>query len=333
MIKLNPLSILKLALLALVIGLVAAELSATVNESANAVAQMICADDRGNRHPKTLLLDQPVTTDLLADSREMRLLVGYDPEGSPTNFRGKLTSTVTRITDGPTRQKLGKVSSRQNTSDGSSIGERQVQGSVEAGDLLRWKIRLKKFRKLDPGQCVVVIAGFGPAENDCGPYRPFADSEYVLPYETGRSMVLSQGNCSMIGSHRGSAQHAYDFAMPSGTPVVAVRSGRVIHVEDSRPDGTGSGNDENEIGIDHGDGTRALYVHLQQDGSRVAVGDQVSQGQVIGLSGNSGSTDGVPHLHLQVTTCAARRVCGTEPITFSNAGTNRLKVGRAYRAR
>jgi len=331
--KKNIALITKLILLALTIGVVAARLSAEVVQTAEAVAQAICADASGAKHPKRLVIDQPVTTDLLGDVDEMRLVVGYDPEDGPTNFRGKLITVVTRYSAGSMRQRLGKVTSRQNTSEGSSIGENQVMGSLTPGDMLRWTIKMKKFQKLEAGQCVVLIAGFAPPEYECGPYPAVGSSGYVLPYEVGRSMVISQGNCSVIGSHRGAAQHAYDFAMPLGTPVIAARAGRVLAVDDSHPDDPTLGGDDNVVRVEHEDGTLATYAHVMQGGAQVNVGEQISQGQVIALSGNSGSTDGVPHLHFQVTTCTDRSVCGTEPIAFANAGARRLEVGKAYRAR
>ena len=99
-------------------------------------------------------------------------------------------------------------------------------------------------------------------------------------------MVISQGNCSVVGSHRGAAQHAYDFAMPKGTPVIAARAGRVVAVDDSQSGRTRvSAKMTNGIVVEHEDGTLASYVHLLQGSASVGVGQTVEQGQVIGLSG------------------------------------------------
>src|SRR6185295_3881569 len=47
------------------------------------------------------------------------------------------------------------------------------------------------------------------------------------------------------------------------------------------------------------DGTLGHYVHLKKAGCQVHIGDKVTVGQWIGLSGNTGYSTG-PHLHFAV---------------------------------
>ena len=49
--------------------------------------------------------------------------------------------------------------------------------------------------------------------------------------------------------------------------------------------------------LEHPEGYQSMYGHLSR--VTVAVGDTVSAGQVIGLSGNSGRSS-APHLHLEI---------------------------------
>ncbi|MCA9361958.1 M23 family metallopeptidase, partial [Candidatus Kaiserbacteria bacterium] len=94
-----------------------------------------------------------------------------------------------------------------------------------------------------------------------------------------------------------SGREAIDFSAASGTPVVAAREG-IVHwkseYHDSK-DGYGT-----YIEIDHSDDERSIYAHLS---GRVAGldGTWVSQGTLIGYTGNSGIVDGGNyHLHFEV---------------------------------
>lgn len=83
-------------------------------------------------------------------------------------------------------------------------------------------------------------------------------------------------------------------------PVIATRSGTVLEARDGY--GDGSLNERsygNYILIDHGDGTKSKYAHLQKDTLTVKVGDHVLQGQKIAEVGTSGRSTG-PHLHFEI---------------------------------
>lgn len=86
--------------------------------------------------------------------------------------------------------------------------------------------------------------------------------------------------------------------MPEGTPILAARGGTVVSVIDHY-EGKGRDKPNNEIFIDHGDGTLARYAHIKKDGSKVRVGESVERGQVVALSGEVGRSLG-PHLHFEV---------------------------------
>ena len=153
----------------------------------------------------------------------------------------------------------------------------------------------------------------------------------MLPYPPGRSFVVGQGNCT-DGSHSPSSlvRFAYDFLMPIGTFVVAARDGTVLLVEERFTDGTRRDGEENYVNVTHDDGTIAAYVHLTRGGALVEVGERVSRGQVIGLSGDTGSSS-EPHLHFHVQACSG---CPTVPVTFRNTRPHPrgLVDGESYRA-
>lgn len=127
------------------------------------------------------------------------------------------------------------------------------------------------------------------------------DSSYIydLPYEEGKKHRLVQGYFGPF-SHKERA--ALDFRMKKGTKITAVREGVVVRVKE---DGTRGGwnrkfrSHGNNIVIQHPDGSRAGYWHLQHNGVWVNVGDTVKKGQVIALSGKTGFA-AIPHLHFLV---------------------------------
>jgi murein DD-endopeptidase MepM/ murein hydrolase activator NlpD len=122
---------------------------------------------------------------------------------------------------------------------------------------------------------------------------------YALPYEEGKTFRVIQGYFSRF-THKERA--ALDFNMKRGTKITAAREGVVVRVKE---DGTKGGlkskyrSHGNNIVIQHPDGSRAGYWHLQHNGALVKVGDTVKKGQVIALSGKTGYAM-VPHLHFLV---------------------------------
>lgn len=81
-----------------------------------------------------------------------------------------------------------------------------------------------------------------------------------------------------------------DYACPIGTPILSSADGTVIFVGD---DTKGYGK---YIIICHYDGSGTLYAHLNS--ISVSKWKSVKQGDVIGLSGNTGNSTG-PHLHFE----------------------------------
>lgn len=109
---------------------------------------------------------------------------------------------------------------------------------------------------------------------------PITGSYVSTGYQASSSLWSS-------GSHTG-----IDFHAASGTAVHAVGSGTVVS--------TGWGGAYgNEIVIKMADGMYTQYGHLSSIG--VSVGQKVTPGQQIGLSGSTGNTTG-PHLHFEART-------------------------------
>ena len=95
---------------------------------------------------------------------------------------------------------------------------------------------------------------------------------------------------SGFGMRWGRMHEGIDIAVPSGTPVHAAASGTVIYAAWM----TGYGN---LVVLDHGNGLATAYAH--NSSLLVSVGQHVSQGQTISLSGSTGHSTG-PHVHFEV---------------------------------
>ena len=85
-----------------------------------------------------------------------------------------------------------------------------------------------------------------------------------------------------VRPHRGT-----DFAAPTGTPIMATASGRVVKSSYTRGNGY-------YVKIKHNDTYSTQYLHMQKRG-RVKQGSYVKQGDVIGKIGMTGNTSG-PHV-------------------------------------
>lgn len=124
---------------------------------------------------------------------------------------------------------------------------------------------------------------------------------YALPFPAGKKYRIIQGYFSRF-THKERA--ALDFNMRRGDTISAARDGVVVRVKE---DGTKGGLNKkyrshgNNIVIQHPDGSRAGYWHLQHNGALVNMGDTVRKGQPIALSGKTGYAF-VPHLHFLVWT-------------------------------
>lgn len=89
------------------------------------------------------------------------------------------------------------------------------------------------------------------------------------------------------------AHHGVDYAAPTGTPVYAIGSGKVI---DKGFQANGGGN---YVKIRHNSTYTSTYMHLSHFAKGLKVGDMVAQKEVIGYVGSTGLSTG-PHLDFRV---------------------------------
>ena len=95
---------------------------------------------------------------------------------------------------------------------------------------------------------------------------------------------------SWFGPRSRGYHYGLDIAAPTGTPIVAAASGKVIRTS------CGTGYGICTI-LEHPNGTKTLYAHTSR--LFVKTGDNVKQGQKIASVGSTGRSTG-PHLHFEI---------------------------------
>ena len=124
-----------------------------------------------------------------------------------------------------------------------------------------------------------------PDTPDYAPTSPgsSADKRWLWP---ARGVFTSGYGWRWGRMHKG-----IDIANSTGTPIIAAQHGRVTFA------GWSDGGYGYLVEISHEDGSRSLYAHQ----SRILVqeGEEVRQGQQIGLMGSTGRSTG-PHLHFEI---------------------------------
>lgn len=98
-----------------------------------------------------------------------------------------------------------------------------------------------------------------------------------------------------------------DFAVPTGTPVMAAGAGTIQFM--GRAGGLG-----NNVQIAHGNGYATSYSHLSRFAPGMRRGARIRQGQVFAYSGNTGLSTG-PHLHYEIRAKGSR----VNPLTLKMA--------------
>lgn len=93
----------------------------------------------------------------------------------------------------------------------------------------------------------------------------------------------------------GRMHRALDILAPRGTPVVSADDGRVIRMRENAAGGI------TIYAVDPANRFVFYYAHLDHYAVKLAEGDDVAKGQVIGYVGTTGNAPrDVPHLHFQL---------------------------------
>ena len=115
-------------------------------------------------------------------------------------------------------------------------------------------------------------------------------SGFIWPLATAGRISCGFGPRTAPTAGASTYHKGIDIATPTGTIVRAAKAGTVVTATYSASAG-------NFVAIYHGDGVYTYYMH--NSSLRVSVGEKVTRGQTIALSGSTGISTG-PHLHFAV---------------------------------
>lgn len=119
------------------------------------------------------------------------------------------------------------------------------------------------------------------------------DGTFIVPV---KNPVITSEFSDRINPVTGQAEShkGLDFGQPTGSEIAAIQGGMVVY---AAYDGAGFQGYGKAVMIQHSESLYTLYGHMSE--ISVTTGQQVTQGQVIGLVGSTGQSSG-PHLHLEV---------------------------------
>jgi hypothetical protein len=158
---------------------------------------------------------------------------------------------------------------------------------------------------------------------------PFAGQPGVNTWLLGQLYGNTTGAYRRRNSDYRSGQGIHfgmDFSAKCGTPVLAIGDGVVSEVDGSH------GSAPHNLVLEHAGNLSSLYGHLKVR-SNLRVGQRVTRGQQIGVSGDSQFTCySAPHLHLEIRDRSHQRFFN--PVGYINADWNTLALlggfGRGY---
>jgi murein DD-endopeptidase MepM/ murein hydrolase activator NlpD len=239
----------------------------------------------------TVMLESDGFDDLVSRTEYLRRISEQDSDivGRVRTLRDGTRVTVERVTkdrDEIEAKKAELVRTREQLEareaelaaarDSKAAALNQVNTNIEQleGDVSDLQDRISQ-------QLQAATSTPGVAPLPAGPVQG-ASGGWIWPV----SGTLTSG----FGYRWGRMHEGIDIAVPEGTPIRAAKAGTVAIA-------AYTGGYGNYTCVDHGGGVSSCYGH--QSSYAVSSGDSVAQGEVIGYSGNTGSSTG-PHLHFEI---------------------------------
>ncbi|MBQ7437158.1 MAG: RICIN domain-containing protein [Oscillospiraceae bacterium] len=154
-------------------------------------------------------------------------------------------------------------------------------------------------------RCIAVLYIFALLVTIC-PVEVFADTSFVpgWPFASKGYDHYIRVVDNYSPQYSSKNHYGMDIAAEIGDEVLAVESGTIIKVVNSKADSYEANSWGNYVKIEHtvgGSKYYSLYAHLKKGSIKVREKENVNKGDIIGLVGVSGASTG-PHLHLEMNT-------------------------------
>lgn len=187
----------------------------------------------------------------------------------------------------------------------SKTGDFKINLQLKNGSSTEKILTVKERKKIQQEMVVPESLGGNSSENQTKVVNTLADENASLAnlktfaknlwtnkfiYPLSNPIVTDEYGYSRQTGAYTLAHKGVDFKAKSGTKIYSSNKGIVRVAKKFQIYG-------NTVVVDHGYGVMTFYLHLSK--IKVNVGELVQQGQLIGLSGNTGYVLG-PHLHFSV---------------------------------
>ncbi len=164
--------------------------------------------------------------------------------------------------------------------------------NIKQGNYKRENIQLKDASKAKPNkQANERIARELDEANKI--YKTFTKNRYwKLPFKLPLESVITSpfGSARIFNGEVKSFHSGTDFRAKIGTPIYAINDGVVVIAKERFLAGK-------SVVLDHGEGIFSMYYHCSD--IKVKLGQKVSKGQLLALSGDTGRVSGA-HLHFGI---------------------------------
>ena len=135
---------------------------AEVRLAAEGAFKALCADQSGAKHPKRSELHHVVSPDPSATSALLLLQYGSDEPGKS----GRIDADVKLSSLDGSQTRLGKLKAQTDAETGEGEASDVVPANLDSAAAASWDVRFKKFKALQPRDCVVFFVAVGPAAGD-----------------------------------------------------------------------------------------------------------------------------------------------------------------------